>query len=348
MHLHLVDAGEVEFDRVLGGGDVLRGLVQLRQRRIEGNRLAAAGRPGDQHHAEGLVDRLLEMLERRRLVPQLGHVQLQAGLVQEAEDDLFAEQGRQHGDAEIHVLAAAQLDLDAAVLGQPALGDVQLRHDLEAGGDGVLQLHGRLHDFVEHAVDAVADPEQALIGLDMYVAGFALDGVGQDEVDQLDDRRVFRGLLQRRYIHILMVCHHFHVFQVQAVHHVGKRGRLVVEPVDRGLDAAVRGDHHLHVVAGHELDVVDGEDVGRVAHGQDERGTGPVDRDRLVFLHHLHRDQLDHGRIDVEIGQVDGGDAVLLGKERRKFRLADESFLDEDGAEPELAAGDLLLFEGLL
>ncbi len=145
-----------------------------------------------------------------------------------------------------------------------------------------------------------------------------------------------------------MVGHHFHVFQVQAVHHVCQGCRLVVEPVDGGLDTAVRGNHHLHVVAGHELDVVDGEDVGRVAHGKDERGTGPVDRDRLVFLHYLHRDQLDHRRIDVEIGKVYGGDAVLLGKERRQFRLADESFFDEDGAEPELASGALLLFEGLL
>ena len=38
----------------------------------------------------------------------------------------------QHADAEVHLLALAELELDAAVLRQAALGDVELRHDLEA------------------------------------------------------------------------------------------------------------------------------------------------------------------------------------------------------------------------
>ena len=35
-------------------------------------------------------------------------------------------------DAEVHLLAPADLELDAAVLRQAALGDVELGHDLEA------------------------------------------------------------------------------------------------------------------------------------------------------------------------------------------------------------------------
>jgi hypothetical protein len=113
-------------------------LVELGQGGIEGNGLAAAGRAGDQHHAEGLVDGFLEPFEGLGLVTELGHVELQVRLVEEPQHDLFAEQGRQAVDPVVHVLAAGELDLDAAVLGQAPLGDVHLRHDLEAGNDGGL------------------------------------------------------------------------------------------------------------------------------------------------------------------------------------------------------------------
>ena len=61
VHLHLVDAGEVELDRILGGADVVGDLVELGERRVERGRLARAGGAGDQHHAVGLVDGLLEV-----------------------------------------------------------------------------------------------------------------------------------------------------------------------------------------------------------------------------------------------------------------------------------------------
>ena len=53
-----------------------------------------------------------------------------------------------------------------------------------------LQLQRRVHHLVEDAVDAVADPVLLLVGLDVDVGGAALDGVGEDDVDQLDDRRL--------------------------------------------------------------------------------------------------------------------------------------------------------------
>ena len=188
--LHLVDADQVVLDRILGGGDVGDDLVELGERRVEGGGLAAAGRAGDQHHAEGLVDGVLEVLQRQLLEAELGHVELQVRLVEQAQHDLLAEDGRQNRDAEVHVLAGAELELDAAVLRQPPLGDVERRHDLDARGDGVLELERRLHDLFEHAVDAVADAEHLLVRLEMDVAGAPLHGAGEDGVDQPDDRRV--------------------------------------------------------------------------------------------------------------------------------------------------------------
>jgi len=144
-----------------------------------------------------------------------------------------------------------------------------------------------------------------------------------------------------------MVRHNLHVLHVQIAHHVGQGRRLVVELVYCGLDAGIGRDHDLHVVAGHELYVVNCEDIGWVAHGKDERGTGPVHRYGLVLLHHVGGEELDHRRIDVEVGQIDGRDAVLLGEERGQLGLFDISVPDEHRAQPELPSGAFLLLQGL-
>ena len=59
-HLDLVDARELELDRVLHGHDIARHRVQLEQAGIERRRFAAAGRAGDQHHAVRQLERPLE------------------------------------------------------------------------------------------------------------------------------------------------------------------------------------------------------------------------------------------------------------------------------------------------
>ena len=102
-HLDLVDADEVELDRVLGGHDVGLGRVDPRDRRVERVGLAAAGRPGDQHHAPRLADLRLELAQRLRLEAQLRHVEHQLGAVEQTHDDLLAEERRQARDAEVDV-----------------------------------------------------------------------------------------------------------------------------------------------------------------------------------------------------------------------------------------------------
>jgi hypothetical protein len=142
------------------------------------------------------VDGPLEVVEGLRVEAELRHVELEVRLVEEAHDDLLAPERGQHGDAEVHLLALAHLELDAAVLRQAALGDVERAHDLERARDRVLQLERRAHLLDEHAVDAVADAELLLVGLDVDVARALLDGVEQDRVAEADDGRVLRGLLE--------------------------------------------------------------------------------------------------------------------------------------------------------
>jgi hypothetical protein len=132
--------------------------------------------------------------------PELRHVEHQLLLVEETHDDLLAEERRQAGDAEVDVAVDAlilETDLDAAVLRQALLRDVELRHDLDARRDRIAELHRRLHDVVEQTVDAVADAQFLLVGLDVDVAGALLDRRHQDDVHELDDRR-FLALLGER------------------------------------------------------------------------------------------------------------------------------------------------------
>jgi len=58
--LHLIDAVEIDFDRILGGGNVAVNLVERGQRRVEGRGLAATRRAGHQDHPRRLGDRLPE------------------------------------------------------------------------------------------------------------------------------------------------------------------------------------------------------------------------------------------------------------------------------------------------
>ena len=83
----------------------------------------------------------------------------------------------------------ADFQLDAAVLRNAALGDVEARHDLEAGDQRRPHLDGRLHDLLERAVDAVADAQLLLEALEVNVRRAFLERIGHDGVDKLDDRR---------------------------------------------------------------------------------------------------------------------------------------------------------------
>src|SRR5204863_9797 len=80
--------------------------------------------------------------------------------------------------------------------GQPALGDVKVRHDLEPRDDRGLEPLGRCQQLVQDAVDAEPDAKRLLVGLPVDVARALLDGVDQHHVDQLHDGRLVGRLLQ--------------------------------------------------------------------------------------------------------------------------------------------------------
>ena len=117
-------------------------------------------------------------------------------------------QGR---DAGVDVLAVDR-DPGAAVLRQPALGDVQAGHDLEPADDRGHRAARDGHDVAQHAVDPVADPQRLALRLDVDVAGPGAHGVGEDQADQPDGRRVVGAravvLLRRGHVDVVEVGRH--------------------------------------------------------------------------------------------------------------------------------------------
>jgi hypothetical protein len=114
---------------------------------------------------------------------------------------------------------------------------------------------------------------------------------------------------------------------------------------DRLADGRLRGHHRQDLEVCHEGDVVEREDVGRIRHRQREGAADPLDREHLVLLRDVDGDQPERLSVDVEVGQGDGGDAVLAGQEADQLLFADEAQANEDRSE--LVGLALLLGQGL-
>ena len=202
------------------------------------------------------------------------------------------------------------LDHDAAVLRQTLFADVQLGHDLDAAGDGIFQFQGRRHDVLKNAVDAEADAVFLFVWLDVNVAGASLHGIGQDQVHQLDDRGFVGGPFESGEVHLGFFSRQLHFGFI-----AGKVFHDLVE-LFAGLDGAVEladglrnrgfgGDYRLDVEAGHELDIVHGEDVGRIRHRDGKSGADARKRHDLVAHGGLLRHELNHRGVHLVKSQID-------------------------------------------
>ena len=150
---------------------------------------------GDEHGAVGLVEGAFEALALG-----VGHAELlelhhDGVLVEDAHHDRLAVDARERDHAQID-MAAIDGEADAPVLGQAPLGDVELGHDLHARDHAGGHAPRDGGDVLQDAVDAQAHAHLVAVGGEVNVGGAALDGLGDDLVDELDDRRVLGGLAQ--------------------------------------------------------------------------------------------------------------------------------------------------------
>src|SRR5207342_1024213 len=96
------------------------------------------------------------------------------------------------------------------------------------------------------------------------------------------------------------------------------------------LDVGLGGDGDVAVEPGGDLDVVDGEHVGRVGGRDQQRVLVDVaDRDRHVAARHRHREQRRGGDVDAVDGEVDVIEAVALGGRPRELFVVDRALLEQ-------------------
>jgi len=238
------------------------------------------------------------------------------------------------------------LQHDAAILRQPLFADVELRHDLETRGNRVLQLEWRVHDQLQNAIDAEAHAEFFFVGLHVNVARSALHSVGQHQVHQLDDGSFIGRFLQLFQFQFLLFGLDLDIGRVaELVHRLHDAFELfffarAVCLLDTLHDRAFRSHHRFDVEPGHELDVVHGENIGGIDHGDGEGCAYAAEGQDLVALGGFERNQLDDRGINFEIGEIDGGDAILAGEKIGDILVGKKSQLHERGGE---AAVRLLL-----
>ena len=177
--LHLVDARQQIFDRVLDRDDLAVRPVDEMQAGVERGGLARAGGAGDQQDAVRQADEPLEGLLVVGEEAQLRQAQPQPFLVQDTHDDALAVVGRQAGHAQVDELAAHRR-LDAPVLRDPVLGDGHVGLDLQAADDGGLQPFGWGFDLVQHAVNPVAHAEHLRQRLQVNVRSAHLERLDDD------------------------------------------------------------------------------------------------------------------------------------------------------------------------
>ena len=191
LDLDLVDAVHPVFHRVLDGDDLDPAFIELGQRRVQRGGLAGAGRPGHQHDAVRLRQRLAQPCALGVGVAERAQVQADVLAVEQAQHHRFAMRGRHGGHAQVE-FAALHAQLDAAVLRQPAFGDVEPGEDLEAAHHRRRHRQRRRVGFLQHAVHAVAQFHLALERLQVDVGCAQFHRALQHLVDDADHRR-FRG-----------------------------------------------------------------------------------------------------------------------------------------------------------
>ena len=199
---------------------------------------------------------------------------------------------------------------------------------------GRAQLDRDIVDALQLAVHPVADLDAVLARLDVDVAGAHLDGFGEDLVDQADDG-AHLGLGDAAFglggvpLDLAQGLGHQAGGDVAVV----ARDRGAVQLLDGPHQALFARQHRLDAHLGDVADHVDGVNVARVAHGE-EQAVGPdAHRQQHVGAAQVagHQHQRLRGRRVVL--QVPGVDALLHGAGLQQALLGDEAELDQDLAE---------------
>ena len=263
-------------------------------------------------------------------------VEIAGGAIEQAHDHAFAVESGEGGNAQVD-FAADDFDLDAAILREAPLGDIQLRHELEAADDGGLELARRRFLVEEHAIHAEAHAEFLLEGLDVNVAGALFDGLGDHGVDQAND-----GSLARHVAEVFEIGSGLFVVAVG----VGALFGFAVIAVDGVEDFLLGGERGAHLQAAEGAHGGDGLEIQRIGHRDGEDVVRERDRDGAALAEETVRQAFDFGRGGRSAIHRDQGDIELIAEGGEHVAVGDGAHVDQDFAE--LIAPFELEFEGAL
>ena len=248
-----------------------------------------------------------------------------AVLIEDAQHHLLAVQRAQRRGAEVDVPAVLGGDAHAAVLGQALLRDVHARHDLETRDQSFVDPLGQVHDFLQQAVEAMADEDALFHRLDVHVRGAGLDRALHDQIDEIDDRRGFASFLEPRdRLAALLVGAARQRFAAALVarrargRHVAGAARDLDERLvgialgDRLEDVGAGRDHLLDAITGLELEVLHEAEEQRVGHRHREQVLFETDRDARSFERNVLLDQGHDGRVGRVLREVQVRKAELI------------------------------------
>src|SRR3954451_1628681 len=329
--LNLVHPAESELDRVFDGDDVDLRPVDLRQRRVERRRLTGARRAGRQDRARRLADDLGELRLHVLVEAEGSESRGLLRLVEQTHDDGLALDRRQGRDTDVEQAPGrGRVERDPAVLRLAALGDVELREDLQAGCDpGDHALRDPL-DLVQDAVDAEPHGKGVFLRLEVDVAGAVLGRLEDDRVDEPDERDVRDPVVDLEIVELLLLL----LLEQPGLlvqNGAGAEGLgSADEPADLVGDVLARRDGQLELEARREAQLVDRMDVAGIRDSDPE--DIPLDgvRDGLDPLEHVQLKLLDRVLCHADDRQVDEG-KVVAAREGACDALRGGDSLVEDG-----------------
>ena len=250
-----------------------------------------------------------------------------SGRRKNAQHRLFPEHGRQERDADVNVPLLSRADAEMTVLRQTALGDVQIRHDLDARDQRLMHAALERHIVDDRAVDAHAHARFPLERLDMDVARARADRAVEQAAEQLDDRRFRVAALA------LLDAHELRAAPGEAL--VGGLRRLLcadfgIIVADRALKRPQLAQADDHMTAGQLAHLLEGEVVERIVRHDLEAPLRCADREQVLLFRQLARDQADGGQIDLHLSDAHDLQSQTGGERLEHMGLGDKAELDQD------------------
>ncbi len=225
-------------------------------------------------------------------------------LVEDSDDRVLAMHARHDRDAEVDRLARHP-ELEAAVLRHPLLGDVELRHDLDARDDrAVKALVDRPHRRLQDAVNPVFHVDGIFLRLDMDVARASLDRAVEGRVDEPDDRaRVGRQAVHgQRIIRTVVLAQDL---ELEALGRLLQHPRGILALLQNRLDRRRGPDRHLERHGEENSELVEHREIRRVGDNDHEGLTIPAVRNESVPKRQVGRYRAEKVVVDVEPREVD-------------------------------------------